>query len=490
MGELKRFLDSYYIRTKEGKKILYKRKRVQDHFAKNKTGKDFILKARQLGFTTETQLNFLEKIMYYKYITCATIAHKRKAAEKIFRIGKFAWDNLDDKIKAQYGVKYDNIRELLFEITGSNYFVDVEARGETIHHLHVSEFAFLKGYEELIASTFETVPKNGTIVIETTANGLNHAFDFWQECVEGKNEFKPHFYNWTWDSDYAIEAPADDKWIAEYRELARAYDLLLDVEKRLNLTREQFYWYYLKVRRQKEIVKQEYPCTPEEAFLTSGDAVFDTFRVAQMQAKHPIDKRWGCKIFYEPEENHRYIIGIDTAEGVENDSTAIEILDATDLKQVASYSDDKIRPDQTAHLALKLSDLYNKAFIVPERNSSGLTTVLKLQELGYKKRVFRNRKIDKVTKKRIDELGWRTTSANRDVMIDDFLELWEDGDIEINSALTIGQMKTFIRKVNGKREHDEGKHDDSLFGLFLAIQGRKFNKKKKKRAFAQKPAGF
>lgn len=485
-----RFLDAFYIRDKRGKKVLYKRGPAQQHYAQNSTSLDYILKARQLGFTTEKQLNYLEKVMYYNFITCATISHKKKSAEKIFRIGKFAWDNLDEKIKSQYGVKYDNVRELLFEVTNSNYFVDVESRGSTINHLHISEFAFIKNPEDIIASTFETVPKGGTITIETTANGLNHGYSFWQDAVNGKNGFKPHFYNWAWDPDYKETLPEDDSWINEYREMARAYGLILDVESRLNVTREQFYWYYLKARLLKELIKQEYPCTAEEAFLSTGKSVFDLFKLMQTVPKQPIDNRWGVKIFYEPEDKHEYIIGIDTAEGTGGDSTSIEVIDDKELRQVANFIDDKIRPDQAAQLAVKLSELYNKAFIIPERNSSGLTTVLKLQELGYKKRMFRNVAFNKITKKKKDELGWRTTSSNRDMMIDDFVELWEDGNFEINSEQTISQMKSFVRKENGKREHEDGKNDDSLFGLFLAVQGRKYNRSSKRRAFANKPIGL
>lgn len=485
-----RFLDSFYIRTKEGKKLLYRRRPAQEHFSKNKTGKDIILKARQLGFTTEIQLNLLEKALYFENITCATIAHRRESAEKIFRIGKFAWDNLDRRLKGKFLTRYDNVRELLFRKTGSNYFVNTEARGETIHHLHISEFAFITNPSDLIASTFEAVPKEGTITVEFTANGMNHAFDLWQEAIQGKNEFKPHFYNWLWDLDYTFTAPEQNEWIDEYRELARAYNLIFDVDKRLNLTRDQFYWYFLKVRRLKEKVKQEYPCTADEAFLASGNTVFDLFRVAQMQAKSVIEKRYNVNVYYEVEVNHQYIIGIDTAEGVESDSTAIEVLDLTDMKQVANLNDDKMRPDQAAEIALKLAKIYNNALIIPERNSSGLTTVLNLESSGYKN-LFHNRHIDKTTKKRIDEIGWRTKSSNRDMMIDDYIEIWEDGDLEINSPITIGQMKTFIRKMNGKREHEEGKHDDSLFGLFLCVQGRKYQSiRKKHRAFTSKPMGF
>ena len=426
-----------------------------------------------MGFTTEIQLDNLTETLKAKYLTTATIAHKREAAEKIFRIGKFAWDNLPPEFKAVYRVKYNNVRELLFDATLSSYFVSTEARSGTIHRLHVSEAAFVEKYGDLVASTFETVPRDGIITLESTANGLNHYYDEWEKAMLGKSEFKPFFYNWTWDEGYQETTPADDRWKGDYIDLARAYNLITDIQKQFNLTDEQFYWYFLKARRLQSLVKQEYPTNAEEAFLSNNASVFDLFKVSQIVGKPRVNQYLGFEIFYEPEPEHHYIIGIDTAEGVEGDGTGIAIIDATDLKEVAVFYDNKIRPDQTAELAIKMAKYYQGAYIVPERNSSGLTTVLKLQELGYTN-VYRDRTIDKITKKRKDQMGFRTTSVSRDVLIDDFVEKFDNGEIEINSSIVISQMKTFVRKDNGKREHEEEKHDDALFALFLAVQGLKY----------------
>jgi hypothetical protein len=238
------------------------------------------------------------------------------------------------------------------------------------------------------------------------------------------------------------------------------------------------------------LIKQEYPTIPEEAFLTSSVSVFDLFTVSQLQAGNIIRTIKGTRIYKEPEVNHKYIIGIDTAEGVENDYTGLAIIDATDvdnIEEVGHFSDNTIRPDQTADLAVHLAKVYNEAFIIPERNSSGLTTVLRIQELGYRN-LFSNRSIDKKTQKPKNEYGWRTTSTNRDVMIDDFIEAFEGGTFIVKSPEAIQQMKTFVRKDNGRREHETGYHDDSLFSLFLALQGHKYHRTS--RAFAHKPQGF
>jgi len=465
------------IKNKEGKKTIFLPNRAQIDFVKNRTGRDIILKARQLGFTTLLQLLKLDRILCEDGITVATIAHRSNKTNDIFQIAKYAWDNLPDSIKQSFQAKYDNVRELYLASTASRYFVDLDVRSMTVQDLHISEMAFIDNVEELLASSLEAVPKDGNITIETTANGLNKFYDLWTEAVQGKNEFKPHFYNWTWDDTYQEQAPKDSEWKEEYKTLARDYDLILDIQPRFDLSDNQFYWYYLKARRLRNIVKQEYPTIAEEAFMSSSKSVFELFKVSQIVPERPIEVFKGVEIYKKPEAGHRYIIGCDTAEGTGGDSTAIEVWDFTnDVKEeVASFLDNTIRPDQTAYLMVELGKLYNDAYLIPERNSSGLTTVLKLQEMNYQK-MFVNRQIDTRTQRSKNEYGWRTQGSNRDVMIDDFIELFENNKLIIRSSFIVNQLKTFVRLPNGKRQHDEGYHDDSLFASFLAVQGAKYHR--------------
>ena len=124
-----------------------------------------------------------------------------------------------------------------------------------------------------------------------------------------------------------------------------------------------------------------------------------------------------------------------------------------------------------------MARVYKNAFIIPERNGSGLTTVLKLQEGGYNN-IYRERSVDRILKEAKEYLGWRTTKVSRDLMIDDFTEIFDEGLVTLNDSEIIGQMMTFVRKDNGRREHEDGKHDDLLFALFLTVQGLKYHRTK------------
>jgi hypothetical protein len=471
----KRLINLFQIQTKEGKRKFFQHNPAQLHYEQHRAKKNIILKARQIGFTTYEQLRKLEKAMLKQDHITSTIAHTKDKTLDIFRIAQFAWDNLPEEIKSRYKIQYDSAKELTFGATGSRYFVDTNTRSKTVHDLHVSEVARIKDLEALFSDSIESVPMDGEITLETTAQGLNQFYDLWKASVEGKTDFKPHFYNWTWNPNYASQIPAQNDWKEHYRELARQYGLVVDIEEQFNLTPEQFYWYYLKARALKTRVKEDYPTVPEEAFLSTSGSVFDLFAVSQLVPMIPIENKYGVDIFYRPIPGHDYAIGIDTAEGTQNDGTSLEIWDLTNEKkvEVASFLDNTIRPDQVADIGMKMSAYYNDALLIPEKNSSGLTTTLKIQESSFQN-LFVNKTIDSRTQEEKNEYGWRTTSGNRDIMIDDFIELFEEGNLEINSSNMISQMKTFVRKPGGKREHDEGFHDDSLFASFLAIQGGKY----------------
>ena len=471
-----RILNGFKIRTKDKKLIKFKKNKAQEYFEKHKTGRDIILKARQLGFTTYIQLNYLEKALYYPNSVSATIADKAENANKIFRIGKLAWDNLDENFKSLYDLKYNNVKELYFDALNSGYFVGTNMRSGTVNRLLMSEVAYMKNYSETVAGSMEAVPKDGEIALESTANGLNEFHDEYQQAKEGKSEFKPFFFNFTWDDNYRESPPKSDDWIDQYKELARNHNLVLDPVKDFNLDSSQFYWYFNKARRLKAKVKQEYPLSDTEAFLSDSGSVFDLFAVAQLKARTPVDMFKNVKIYEQPVKDGVYIIGGDPAKGTGNDGSALEVLRVLDngsLKQVASYWDDKIRPDQLGKKTIELAKFYNSAFVVPERNV--LSYVIELQNSTYDN-IFINRQVGKKTEKQKNEMGWNTTGANRDLLIDDFIEEWEEGHIEIVDSNTISEMKTFVRKDNGRREADSKRHDDSLFGLFLGVQGRKYHR--------------
>lgn len=101
----------------------------------------------------------------------------------------------------------------------------------------MSEAAFYKHFDKLLASAGTALVPNGRFVIETTANGFNTFKSFYNESELGRTPFTPHFFK------------ASDFYTQEF----------LESEK----------------HRLGRLFQQEYPENPLESFILSGQGYFD-----------------------------------------------------------------------------------------------------------------------------------------------------------------------------------------------------------------------
>lgn len=510
----------YKIKNKQGQIVTFSPNYPQlKHLAERAAHKrNRTLKARQFGFTTLYCIDLLDEALWVPGTSCAILGHEREAVDMIFDIVKRAYTNLPEEIKPQ--TKTDTIRMLRFVsmYTGAPLdnmiYVALKLRSGTVQKLHITESAYIKDRQELVAGSLQAVPLTGSISEETTGNGFN---DFYDAFMDGYNrseykplEYKSYFYPWFDNPEYSLPGNIDpgDKKQSE-----------VDLQNRHNLTDGQLLWRRWKMDELKrsasgvgltgdQLFKQEYPSTVLEAFQSGAGHVFDPERLSATEPKEPltlaqmteqIHNRYsgayademvqkidsllklGIDIWKLPEPGKKYVIGVDPSDGAGADFGPIDIWDRDSLEQVAQYYG-KTRPDELAELTAEFANFYNKAFVGVENNM--LTTILFLSKI-YDNYYFEN-KIDEKTLQRTKKIGWNTNTKTRDVMIDDFNILFDEGNLIINSKRTLSEMKTFVRNENGKREHAAGKHDDALFAGFIAIQMRKFDAPRV-RTFANKP---
>jgi hypothetical protein len=195
----------------------------------------------------------------------------------------------------------------------------------------------------------------------------------------------------------------------------------------------------------------------------------------------------GLNMWEVPDVTKKYVIGLDPSDGAGSDFSCIDVWELEGLKQVAQFYG-KLRPDELAELAAEIGHFYDGsdtrgAFVGIENNM--LTTILMFSKI-YDNYYYETR-IDERTAKKTKKIGWSTNMKTRDVMIDEFNIFFDEGHLTIRSKITINEMRTFVRDAeSGKREHAVGKHDDSLFAAFIAIQMRKFYRQRT-RVFANKP---
>lgn len=461
----------YKIQTKDARLITFKPNEVQKFFLTNMASKNIILKARQMGMTTFCCINMLDDAITTPNTTSAIIAHTREDASKIFEITKRAYKNMPDMLRPT--ASYDNRNELYFADIDSKIYVDTDLRGGTTHNLHISEVAFIDKADTRMAGILETVPNGGKITLESTANGVGGYF--YDEWNNEKSEFKKHFYNWLWDIQYTEEITEDlDLLKEEYKDYVMRYGLIPDVYNHFSLTPEQFYFYIKKVRRQRQLVLQEYPLTALEAFISSGRNIFHLSDIQKHQPLPYIDRKWGDVLIWEkPLENTRYVIGCDVAEGIGGDYSVIEVFNADTGMQAAEYRNNAIAPDALANYLKNLGDYYNKAFICIEVNNHGRSTIDHLKRRYYN--LYRRQVYDKVSNETTQSIGWRTTGVTKPILVDNLEEAIRDQSLIIRSEIVLKELRNFVQTEEASKKGfgAQSGHDDTVIACGLALQAMK-----------------
>lgn len=174
--------------------ILFKPNRAQRRFVTRLWHRNIILKARQLGFTTLVSILWLDHALFNANQRCGIIAQDRDAAKVIFRDKvKFAYQNLPPEVRDRFPLEADNADELLFAHNNSSVRVATSMRSGTIHRLHISEFGkicakYPEKAAEVVTGSIPSVPTNGILVIESTAEGREGEF---YELVQRAEEWTP-----------------------------------------------------------------------------------------------------------------------------------------------------------------------------------------------------------------------------------------------------------------------------------------------------------
>jgi hypothetical protein len=130
-----------------------------------------------------------------------------------------------------------------------------------------------------------------------------------------------------------------------------------------------------------------------------------------------------------------------------------------------------IEPDLFGELLAEIGWWYNTGLLGIESNNHGLTTLKAAQKHGYKN-LYKQRRLNAVRADPSDVLGWRTTSSSKPLAIDELSAAIRDEGIIILCAKTLGELRTFVRKENGRMSGSP--HDDRIISLAIANQMLKY----------------
>ena len=245
------------IIDKTGTEIPFQLNKVQKKFVEEATGKDIILKGRQMGFSSFILGAFTSDFIFKENSLSVVIADIADNAQDLLSRVKHYIKAFEEANNTKIPLKYNSKYELHNSANNARYIIGTAentefGRSKTITNLHMSEAAFYKHFQKLLASAGTALVPNGKFVIETTANGFNEFKTFWDESELGETPFTPHFFR-------AQDFYDEEFLLAEQKRLGRLYD-------------------------------QEYPSSAEIAFVTSGDLYFDSEALQWYlsKAKEPI----------------------------------------------------------------------------------------------------------------------------------------------------------------------------------------------------------
>jgi hypothetical protein len=203
------------------------------------------LKARQIGWTTLVAAHQFWLAFFREDQNIIDLSRTEREAVLLLRKTKYGHKHLPEwmiqrgpksLVEHQQRMAFDNGSQITSMPSASD-----PARGESATLVVVDEWAFLPNPSEAWASIEPVADAGGKIIGLSTANGSGNFFHhLWVGASTGNNLFNPMFFPWGASED------RDESWYESKRQSMLPWQLA-----------------------------QEYPSSAEEAFIKSGNPVFD-----------------------------------------------------------------------------------------------------------------------------------------------------------------------------------------------------------------------
>lgn len=455
-----------------------------DHDGKLDGVRDIILKARQQGMSSFILALFAVDFLMRPHSVSVCISHRKDSTDFLFKKVKFYLDCYIDKLAEKTGQEPDVLKKEFFKsnnknllennLNGASFYIltagaKVGGRGNSARNVLFSEAAFYQDTEmvtaqEMIMATAQMVPQDkGMIFMESTANGEgNYYHQTWQKAAKFESSYKPIFFGW--------QEFYDEEWIAK---------------KRKSFTNDKMFM-------------QEYPSTPDEAFITSGTPFFDVIALKEMEKRHKIEPieigRFSTggyfensehkedamvKIYREIDQDEQFVIFADPADGQDFCAAVACSKKHYDIPIVFNA---KMESSQFGYdLYYFCNWIFNRTGIWPklaiERNT-GQATIYVLKQLNYQD-LFRM--VDFTAKEsgtyERGAIGWTTTGyisggelkGTRRKMLDDLAMAVRQRMVKFYDEEIFSQLKSF-KIIKGRAQASRNRHDDLVIALAGAWQ--------------------
>ena len=455
------------VQDKDGEivPLVLNRTQLDVHQHLVKYSRILILKARQLGVSTVVQAWH-----YYNIVRgntrASTLCHDDDLTAELRDMADRFHDGIDEAYRPKR--KYANAKVTTYPDNksqariatvgghaGKNSAGKKKGRGGSNTDMHGTEVAFWADAKSVIAAALQA--GNPRIVLESTGNGAQG--DFYSKCINalrGDGIWTLLFYEWWWDDGYQM--PLDPDEIIIYS------DDEYQLATQHNLTAEQIKWRRYKQAEIGDLFQQEYPETPEAAFLTSGRGVFQVNKPGLFVPFVEDRSILGHPVYLAPDfvadDKSVLVLGADW--GQQPDSSVVSIWDSTTYREIALYITGKRDYEYIIDDIVKLCQHLNVKYIVPEKNA------MRMQISTLAKEIL---------KAYADTPAPRISPFNMDLKRkDDLVKLLQQGftmDLTLlDEPISKHELRIFEAQQNSTGSWSyaapSGQHDDTVIARMLA----------------------
>jgi hypothetical protein len=331
-------------------------------------GKDTIVcKSRQVGSSTLCLAYVCLKLISNKNYKVAVVAHKSKIAKQLTRDLK--------RLVLQTGMEVVRDASDFLQIENGSQ-VDVltagakdAGRSRTYHLILCSEAAYYEESEEMMSSLLKArFLGNSQVILESTAQA------------------KPTHYRQMWESDSFEHFFSPFESHVGYR---ADPDLISDelwenLKSLYGFTRRDSaaYWWEDYRKNASDISKQlrEFPIQPEHAWLSAAGRWIN--KDPHIRPYTSYIKNTNIHIFDQPNPDHLYVFGVDTASGKLSDQSVAVVYCLNTGQIAASFADNATGLEGLVEVCVTLAQLYKPKNIYVENNGIGESTYQYLVRKG------------------------------------------------------------------------------------------------------------
>ena len=397
---------------------------------------------RQTGKSTTCVAYLLHYIVFNDSVNVGILANKAATARELLGRLQTAYENLPKWMQQgilswnKGSMELENGSKILAASTSAS-----AVRGMSFNIIFLDEFAFVPNHiaEAFFSSVYPTITsgKSTKVIMVSTPCGMNHFYRYWHDAQRGKNEYTATEVHWS-------EVPGrDEAW----------------KEQTIKNTSEQQF-------------KVEFECE----FLGSVDTLISVTKLRNLVFEDPIvNNHKGLLVYEHPVKGNDYIITVDTARGIDHDSSAFIVFDITTYpyKTVARYKNAEIKPMLFPNLIMDVAKAYNNAYVLVEINDIGEQVASIMQyDLEYENLLMcamrgRNgQQVGSGFSGGKTQLGVRMSQAVKKLGCSNLKTLMEDDKIITNDYDIIAELTTFVQKKQSW-EAEDGCHDDLAMCLVI-----------------------